>query len=293
MDHLEKSRQRFTRKMDALRKKQAFPAALLDLLDRVAARQFQAQATYGGLAADVSPEVEPRRHAQGASLLPRASFPVFTEQAQTLCMGILEDLRSLGGNLGAGGERIQEALDSGELDLQQVFAAYLTEQRDVFDAWTDKMPETPRLLNFLVQSSMSPFMEEVGRALFKKTELDVWEHGHCPVCGSLPFISSLEGKEGQRMMHCSFCRAKYRVPRLGCIFCGEKDAQKLHYFDVEEVPGFRVELCDQCKMCIKTADFRTMDRVSVPVLDDLESLTLDVLAQARGYVRPTLSAWGF
>ena len=119
MDHLEKSRQRFTRKMDALRKKQAFPAALLDLLDRVAARQFQAQATYGGLAADVSPAVEPRRHAQGASLLPRASFPVFTEQAQTLCMGILEDLRSLGGNLGAGGERIQEALDSGELDLQQ------------------------------------------------------------------------------------------------------------------------------------------------------------------------------
>lgn len=121
----------------------------------------------------------------------------------------------------------------------------------------------------------------------------MWEHGHCPTCGSLPFFSSLETKEGIRKVHCSFCRGEYRVPRLGCVYCGEKDSQRLRYFQVEEVPGFRVDLCDHCKMCIKTVDFRTMDRVLVPALDDLESLPLDVLANSRGYVRPTLSVWGF
>jgi FdhE protein len=36
-----------------------------------------------------------------------------------------------------------------------------------------------------------------------------------------------------------------------------------------------------------------MDRQSVPVLDDLESLALDILAREQGFVRPTQSAWGF
>ena len=291
---MDKERQRFAKKLLALRKKNTFPTVLLDLLERVADRQFQAAQGYDFSRFDLPDLASPHRHAQGASLLPRASFPLFSDQTVVLFQSILEDVRAMDGDLGAGADRIQEALESGDLVLDHVFRAYLAEDKQVFDAWMEKLPGTPRLLHFLVQSSLGPFMEGVSRRVRDKAlEQGVWEHGHCPVCGSLPFISTLENKEGQRMMHCSFCRNVYRVPRLGCVYCGEKDPKKMRYFDVQEEPGFRVDLCDQCKMCIKTVDFRTMDRVSVPVLDDLESLTLDVLAQARGYVRPTLSAWGF
>ena len=36
-----------------------------------------------------------------------------------------------------------------------------------------------------------------------------------------------------------------------------------------------------------------MDRKSLPLIDDLESLGLDVAAREKKLKRPTLSAWGF
>jgi len=294
MERHEKNRQRFEKKLEVLRKKDTFPQALLDLLEKVGTRQLQAVQEYDFSQVVIPDTVSQSRHAQGASLVPRAAFPVFLPQSGILFAGILEDVLSLGGDLGAGAERVKEDLEGGDLTLETVFQAYLGENNDVFEAWATKTPGAPRLMFFLVQSSLAPFMEGLAQQIRKEDpEEKTWDHGHCPVCGSLPFISRLEHKEGVRMLFCSFCRSAYRVPRLGCVFCGEKDAKKLLYFEAEEEPGFRVDLCDQCKMCIKTVDFRTMDRVSVPVLDDLESLTLDVLAQGKGYVRPTLSAWGF
>ena len=39
--------------------------------------------------------------------------------------------------------------------------------------------------------------------------------------------------------------------------------------------------------------FRQLDRPSLPLLDDLESIALDIRAQNQGLARPVLSAWGF
>ncbi|HDQ40368.1 MAG TPA: formate dehydrogenase accessory protein FdhE [Desulfonatronum sp.] len=294
MERMEKDRQKFIKKLDVLRAKDTFPQSLLDLLERVGTRQFQAIQEYDFSQVAIPDIVSQDRHAQGASLLPRAQFPVFLPQSGALFQGILEDVQPIGGDLGAGAEQVEDELKSGALNLESLFQAYLAEDKDVFEAWAKKTPGAPRLMFFLVQSSLAPFLEGLAHRIQESTPAqNLWEHGHCPVCGSLPFISRLENKEGLRKMFCSFCRSDYRVPRLGCVFCGEKDFKKLRYFEAEQEPGFRVDLCDQCKMCIKTVDFRNMDRVSVPVLDDLESLTLDVLAQSKGFVRPTLSAWGF
>jgi FdhE protein len=54
-----------------------------------------------------------------------------------------------------------------------------------------------------------------------------------------------------------------------------------------------VDVCAACRRYVKAADFRALDKVSVPVLDDLESLALDILAREAGFERPVLSAWGF
>jgi FdhE protein len=120
-----------------------------------------------------------------------------------------------------------------------------------------------------------------------------WNQATCPVCGSLALHSQLVGKEGVRMHTCSFCRAAYRTVRLQCPFCQERDAAKLPFFTADEEPGYRVDVCLSCKGYIKTSDFREFDRISLPVLDDLESMALDILAVKRGFFRPTPSAWGF
>ncbi|GAB6058626.1 formate dehydrogenase accessory protein FdhE [Desulfonatronum parangueonense] len=297
MRNLEKDQQHFTRKMAALRKKGSYPSALLDLLEKVSARQFQVL-TDGTLAensASPLPELASHdRHNQGASLLPRAAFPFPLESASALMRSILEDVQAVGSDLGEGAIRVKEALDSEELEIARIFQAYLDEEQDFFNIWAEKTPKSPKLLLFLTQTTLAPFMELVALQIQDTRPLTgVWNHGHCPVCGSLPYISTLETREGMRMMHCCFCQTRYRVARLGCIYCGEQDPNKLHYLEATEEPGFRVDLCDQCKMYMKTMDFRTLDRIAVPVLDDLESLPMDVLAQAKGYVRPTVSAFGF
>ncbi len=117
--------------------------------------------------------------------------------------------------------------------------------------------------------------------------------GTCPICGSLPLISSLNEKEGFRHATCSFCRHDYRIKRIACPVCGEEEQKKLTFFTVDEEPGFRVDVCDTCKTYIKTIDFRELDRIAVPVLDDLDSLALDYVAAGQGYKRATMSAWGF
>lgn len=295
---IEKEQQRFSRKISALRKKDSFPETMLTLLETVANRQYQVQTELVSAddraPAEIPELAAPERHVQGASLLPRASFPFDARRARTLLSSILEDVRSVGSELGVGADRVQEALETEELDAERLFRAYLDEDQDFFAVWAEKTPTTPKLLFFLAQSTLTPYIRAVaGQILAVRPLESVWEHGHCPVCGSLPYMSILETREGRRMMQCSFCHSAYRVARIGCVYCGERDAQKLQYFDVEELPGYRVELCNQCRMYTKTADFRQMDRKSVPMLDDLESLAMDVLAQSRGYVRPTLSAFGF
>ena len=295
---IEKEQQRFSQKISALRKKNNFPEAMLTLLETVANRQFQVMTELNSTAGQTPTEIPeltaPQRHVQGASLLPRASFPVDVEGARTLLASIIEDVRSMGSELGIGADRVQEALETEELDAERLFRAYLDEDQEFFTTWADKTPNTPKLLFFLAQSALTPYIRTVaGQILAARPLENIWEHGHCPVCGSLPYMSTLATREGQRMIHCSFCHSAYRVARIGCVYCGERDSKKLQYFDVEELLGYRMELCNQCRMYIKTADFRQMDRKSVPMLDDLESLAMDVLAQSQGYVRPTLSAFGF
>ena len=80
----------------------------------------------------------------------------------------------------------------------------------------------------------------------------------------------------------------YPVP-----FCLEEDAKKLDYFTAENEPGYQVHVCRSCKSYIKITDFREFfGRESIPALDDLESLPLDIAAQNEDFHRVAPSEWG-
>lgn len=283
---------RLERKLKALRQKEYIPDALLEIVARTAAIQLESRAAVKvSLPAGITAA---EAHLQGAPLLERDAFPYDREQAAHVFGRLLSMMRGAGGQLAAGAEQVRAAMETGELKLDDAFAAILRDDQAWQTAWAERMPDAPSLVRFLALGSIAPSLEAISVLLAGRRDTQsVWQHGHCPHCGSAPLISRLIGKEGARHHTCSFCRHEYRAARIQCPFCLETASDKLEYFSAEGEPGFQVHVCRSCDSYIKTVDFREFDRVSIPVLDDLESLTLDILARQQGFERPTPSAWGF
>ena len=285
---------RLDKKIAQLRGKSYISEELIDLLDTVAHLQLEqiAQAEI-----ELPPDNQlapPESVFQGMPLLGRGNFPFDVRQAEALLDRMIDILKDAGGPLADGAAVTRAALDSGELQADELFRKFLEDDHAFFAPWVERMPEAPKTLSFLAFCALGPSIEAVAGMLADKLpEMKVPEVGTCPICGSLPLISSLEQKEGARYATCSFCRHHYRIKRIACPVCGEEEQKKLTFFTVDEEPGFRVDVCETCKSYIKTIDFRELDRVAVPILDDLDSLALDYVAASQGYKRATLSAWGF
>lgn len=285
--HLEK-------KLQKLKELDYVPDEMLALLSKVAKRQLAAREE-----ADVSTPSDgdlpaSDKHALGAPLLPANEFSFDAGQYKALFEEFLGFMEESDGVLQSAAALIRKDLDSGELQLDDAAERFLAADQEYFEQRAQRTPDAPSTLSFLVQAALSPSFEALGRRLEAKHNAEtIWNHGTCPVCGSLPLIGRITTKEGARRLTCAFCHTEYRVPRIACPYCGENKQEKLHFFDSPEEPGYRVETCKSCKMYIKTVDFRDLDRISLPLLDDLESLAMDILARQEGYTRPTVSGWGF
>ena len=309
-----KAQLQLDKKIKELGKKKFLPAELVELISKVAKIQLEAEQQTSPPIPDQASLAPADENIQGRPLLARADFSYDYEQAAKLFSTFSDMLLDFSGPISEATKLISSEIKNGELELKKVFSAYLEGDDTFFIKWGEKTPEAPRTLNFLVQSAMTPSIRVVARAIavylpeIEKAEIQTptsvdleievspppaRQHGHCPVCGSIPFIHALRHKQGFRYANCSFCHTEYRVRRLACAYCDEADSKEIKFFTVEGEPGYRVEVCDNCKNYIKTIDFREMDKVSIPTLDDLESLSLDFLAVEEGYNRGTLSAWGF
>ncbi len=279
------------RKLAEMKRKTSIPPQVLELVAQV--QKLQTTARGQAFVAMPSEEELPSldRVIQGVPLLPRESFLFDAGQAAGLFTRFMAMLAEMGGPMAQAASLIKEG---GDTLRDASFAAFLASDEELFAAWAAKTPQAPRTLSFLAQSSMTPSIMALAASLAGRLPADrTWEHGHCPICGSLPFHSMFSGKEGVRLNACSFCRATFRAPRLQCAYCKETTAEKLPFFFADEEPGYRIDACLSCNRYIKTTDFREFDRTSLPALDDLESLTLDILAAKRSFTRPTASAWGF
>lgn len=288
------AQQLLVKKIKACKERGIFPPELLDLVEKIYSRQLEARLEAEVPDAATLQTADALQHSQGAPLLERDSFPFDRKQAQALFDEFLELTAACSPALSEGAKALVEARNQGKLDLDQAMQAHLKGDEAFFNAWADTTPMAPRILPMLVQAAMTPSLERVALELSAKTDLShSWPHGHCPVCGSMPIMSDLREKEGFRYNICGFCHAEYHSPRLQCPFCLEKDTAKLEYYEAKEEPGVRINACRTCMMYIKQTDFRNLDRRSLPLIDDLDSLALDIAAREKDFKRPSLSAWGF
>ena len=297
-----RERRLFVDKLESMRGRDWMPDELLELIAQTSKIQMQSCATWASVplllpGGKVAPET---LHRQGVPLLSSERTPFPGRRGALVFRKILNMLRLRGDCLGASAEEVHRALgrkagSKGSMRPDQAFAALLRNDATFFAYWGERLPDAPALPRFLALSSLTPSFVRVHAALADHLRTDeVWAHGYCPLCGNLPLIGKLRGKEGSRYHCCSLCRLEYRVPRLDCPFCREQDSNKLSMLKADTQSGYAAYVCWSCKSYIKLADFREYaGRVSLPVLDDLESLPLDILAQQSGFARLTFSAWGF
>jgi len=290
--------QAFTRlietKFSLIRAQEILPEELIALVERVMPLQRQAKAEATLVLPPQEACATPEAMFAGNPLLLREHFPFDLKQALGLIPALLDTLSASGGEAANAAKTLRQALASGELNPEAALRAQMAGDDALFATWRERLPGSPRALDFLATSALSPSLSRAAEQLAPLLPENLpHEHGHCPLCGSLPLISLLRDKEGKRFGVCTFCGHEYRLRRIACAYCDEGDQNKLKLFRVAEYPGVRVDVCETCNMYIKTLDFRGLDQPLLPALDDMASVALDVLAQQQGYKRPTLSAWGF
>lgn len=301
------------RKTRELQKKEYLPQELVSLMTAITRIQLEIEDSirFSGCAQDggtAQPEQRlpaglplssAARHAQGEPVLLRENFPLDHASLSVIAHKIFEVLPSVSAELAAHGEALQTDLASGVYSLDEACRSIVStpvslDEKSYFYRWAREHPDAPFFFSFIAASCVMPSAKAAARLLAEHHDgSQNWLFGHCPVCGSLPLLGRFVQTEGFRLHTCSFCLHEYRSSRMACPFCLSTGGEKDHYFVSEDEPGYELHVCDECKSYCKIADFRQFDRFFMPMLDDLESLVLDIYARKHGYKRPTLSIWGF
>ncbi len=200
----------------------------------------------------------------------------------------------LGRNKKASGDvkRIKRALRNNDMNLVELFKHVGTENDEYISALSKKLMVKDDLLFFLAGNSIRPIFEAYASQLKGYVDQEMWWRGYCPICGSMPFIAEFR-EEGERFLACSSCSFEWRFMRLKCPFCETEDDKELRYFYAEgEGKAHRVDVCEKCKRYIKTLNIREMAGEVIPIIEDIGTLYLDVLAQKEGYLRGGITHGG-
>lgn len=221
-----------------------------------------------------------------SSLLEEGFVPVDNEQVATNFKKLVELLQA----------------SSTENELSKELDKLIQEDTFNTDFWNDtienleekllKLAEEKKLdANSLLQLAywaMSPYWR-ITASEVKDTLKDMESHERstCPVCGKFGEFAILDEKEhGKRYLLCYHCDIKWPFKRMGCGYCGNNEYEKLGYIVIDDVPGYKIYHCEECKTYLKTFDQRAdVPRLSTnPLLENVETLFLDLLAAEKGYL---------
>jgi formate dehydrogenase maturation protein FdhE len=92
---------------------------------------------------------------------------------------------------------------------------------------------------------------------------------------------------------CARCSAEWSYPRLVCVSCRESGgARQPILADESKLPHIRLDACDVCRAYIASVDVRR-DAATVPLVDEIVALPLDMIAAERGYRKISRNVVGF
>jgi FdhE protein len=173
-------------------------------------------------------------------------------------------------------------------DLVRAFADGVAQRSIEHVAWDFSPPiaDADPLIPFILECVLQPFAEQQARCVSVRPNIDSRAPIRCPRCGAPPVAAVLreEGQSAKRYLLCALCLTEWECLRILCPSCGEQAFEKLPIFSAEQWPHVRVAACDRCRHYVKTIDL-TKDGLAVPYVDDIASVSLDLWARERDYIR--------
>jgi formate dehydrogenase formation protein len=150
----------------------------------------------------------------------------------------------------------------------------------------DAAPSAPHdsgdeALDQVLALAMRPWMTRCAEVLQQRTELALWTHPHCPLCGSEPDLAVIT-PAAERHLICGRCALRWKFEPLTCPYCRNSDRSRITSFATPD-GQYRVYACDQCRRYLKAYDGRRAARPVMPMVDSVATLPLDAYAMQRGY----------
>ena len=228
-------------------------------------------------------EKDKARFLQGAPLLPKARMPLDAKALARCRERLAPEMAKAFPNVSKEITNLDAAFASRKLQLGTRLKSYLAKDQ-LPDAKTlDTLGVSPEAAALYLSQFAKVVAEAVARAVGDHGVLDGWTRGYCPVCGSFPELSYLEGKEGRRRLSCSLCAATWRYTRVACPSCESTDHDKIELFYLEDKPLERAEACHVCNRYILHVDRRERSAEFIPSLEPLGLVHLDMIMQKRGF----------
>lgn len=136
-------------------------------------------------------------------------------------------------------------------------------------------------LDQVMALAMRPWMTRCAEVLQQRTELALWTHPHCALCGSEPDLAVIT-PAAERHLICARCALRWKFESLTCPYCRNTDRSRITSFATPD-GQYRVYACDQCHRYLKAYDGRRASRPVMPMVDTVATLPLDAYAMQRGY----------
>jgi hypothetical protein len=129
--------------------------------------------------------------------------------------------------------------------------------------------------------AMRPFLSRGAEVLQQRSELALWTHPHCALCGGQPDFSVIT-PSAERHLICGRCELRWKWEPLACPYCRNSDRARITSFATGD-GQYRVYACDACTRYLKAYDGRRATRPVMPIVDAVATLPLDAAAIQRGY----------
>lgn len=281
----------------ALRTRRPAYTEMLNFYEQMFAAQEDAKNQIQIEPLKIPPDVLSMKKKEQFPLIRLSEFVVDTQASEMLLKKICQIAATANEQMAAAAQVLSDASETGKIRPEKLFSGLLSEDDAFFEETATELGIDKTVLAFVTYNSIRPSLNLCAEQL--ATYLDTkekWEKSYCPVCGGSPVISMLQkpsplpqlesegGKhgEGERFLFCSFCWHPWRVRRIGCPFCDNRDTKTLQYFYSDAEPEYRVDVCDKCGRYLKTVDTRKMERLFYPPLEQVVTLHLDMKAGERG-----------
>jgi hypothetical protein len=147
--------------------------------------------------------------------------------------------------------------------------------------FTHRAAPVPEMLGEVLRWALKPFLARTAEVLQRRTSLDHWRRGHCPVCGGQPEVAVITSSGGRHLV-CGRCQARWLFATVACPFCNETSRDQLVSFATPD-GMYRVTACRSCQRYIKALDGRHAGRPALPALDSVATLPLDAVVMQRGF----------